>query len=179
MIGLKRGAVKLVSYDTRWVDEFEKEKQRLFQKIGHLVVDIQHIGSTSVPGLVAKPIIDMSAGVRRFKDASKLTRALRALGYTFDRKFQHQLFFAKGPDAKRTHYLHVMRYRGVKWNRDMLFRNYLRLHQARARAYEDLKIKLAERYPSERQKYSNGKNIFIKKTIRLASKEIDKRKHRI
>jgi len=170
MIGLKRDSVKLHPYEAKWSLEFEKEKERILKKVGDLVVDVQHIGSTSVPGLTAKPIIDLSVGVRRFKDARKLTPALRALGYGFDRKFQHQLFFAKGSDSKRTHYLHVMKYQGAKWNNDAFFRHYLRSHPARAKAYARLKIKLAKQYPSERQKYSNGKDVFIKETLQLGRK---------
>jgi GrpB-like predicted nucleotidyltransferase (UPF0157 family) len=170
-IGLKRGSVKLSSYQKQWSIEFEKEKQRLLNKLGDLVVDIQHIGSTSVSGLKAKPIIDMSAGVRRFGDARKLKKRLRELGYNFDRTFQHQLFFAKGSDASRTHYLHVMRYKGVKWNNDALFRDYLRKHSYQIKKYSDLKTRLAKQYPDERQKYSDGKDKFIKNIIRLARRE--------
>lgn len=170
MLGLKRGSVQLHPYHKQWSSEFEKEKQSLLHKLGDLIVDVQHIGSTSVPGLTAKPIIDMSAGVRRFKDAKKLAKPLRELGYNFDRPFQNQIFFAKGPDAKRTHYLHVMRYNGAKWRNDALFRDYLSTHPKRVKAYAALKVKLAKQYPGERQKYSDGKDRFIKETIRLARK---------
>lgn len=168
MLGLKRGTVKLRPYHKEWPVEFEKERQRLLAGLGSLLVDIQHIGSTSVPGLTAKPILDMSVGVRRFKDAKRLIKPLRELGYGFDRHFRYQLFFAKGPDAKRTHYLHVMRYNGSKWKSDALFREYLCNHPGRARAYATLKTKLAKQYPGERQKYSDGKDLFIKDTLRLA-----------
>ncbi|MGH7141790.1 MAG: GrpB family protein [Minisyncoccia bacterium] len=168
MLGLKRGSVKLYPYQKQWSDEFEKERRRLLNKLGNLAIDVQHIGSTSVPGLTAKPILDIAIGVQRFKDAQKLAKSLRELGYNFDRPFQHQLFFARGPDAKRTHYVHVMRYNGAKWKNDALFREYLRSHPARARAYATLKVKLAKQYAGERQKYSDGKNAFIKETLRLA-----------
>lgn len=168
MIGLKRGYVKLVPHHKEWQTEFEQEKARIIAKVGDSIVDVQHIGSTSIPGIKAKPIIDMSAGIRRFKDAQKLVKPLRALGYNFDRRFQNQMFFAKGPDVRRTHYLHVMRYQGAKWKSDKLFRDYLIAHSARAKAYTKLKIKLAKQYAKERQKYSDGKDTFIKETLRLA-----------
>ena len=168
-IGLKRGEVRLSPHHKGWSKEFEREKARILKKIGDSVVDIQHIGSTSVPGLNAKPIIDMSAGVYRFKDAKKLVKALRELGYGFDRTFQHQLFFAKGSDKKRTHYLHIMRYEGTKWGNDRLFRDYLIKHPQRVKAYANLKAKLARMYPNERQKYSDGKDRFIKQHLRLAN----------
>lgn len=171
ILGLKRGSVKLHPYHKQWAAEFEKEKQRLLNKLGDLVVDVQHIGSTSVPGLIAKPILDMSVGVKRFKDARKLEKSLRELGYSFDRTFQHQLFFAKGPDANRTHYLHVMRHKGAKWNNDALFRNYLVKHPHLIKEYAKLKTHLAKQYVQERQKYSDGKNAFIKDTIKMAKRK--------
>ena len=170
MIGLKRGTVKLQPYDPKWQKIFEKEKELLLDALGNKVVAIQHIGSTSVPGLTAKPIIDLSLGIHRFKDVGKLTSILRKLGYKFDRKFQHRQFFAKGPNSKRTHYLHVMRYNGAKWKSDRLFREYLRSHPKRLHTYANLKKELASQFPAERQKYSDGKDAFIKETLKLASK---------
>ena len=170
MIGLRRGKVRLFLHHPRWKYLFEIEKKRILKKAGAFIIDIQHIGSTAVPGLSAKPIIDMSIGVRRLKDAKELKSHLHALGYQFDRSFQHQLFFAKGPDSKRTHYLHVMRYKGAKWQNDKLFRDYLQTHLSRAKAYDVLKKKLARLYPEERQKYSDGKDAFIKRTIELAKR---------
>lgn len=168
MIGLKRGTVKLVSYKKSWADEFEKEKKRILNKLGNRIVDVQHIGSTSVSGLYAKPIIDISVGVRRLKDASKLKKDLNSLGYKFDRVFQQQIFFAKGPDKKRTHYLHLMRYKGSKWMTDILFCDYLRGHKSSVRQYNELKKKLAKDFSNNRQKYSDAKDKFIKETIKLA-----------
>jgi len=171
MIGLKRGTVKLVPHDKQWAEVFKTEREILLKSLGDSVVDIQHIGSTSISGMDAKPIIDMSAGVRRLKDADTLVRPLHRLGYKFYRKFGRQVLFAKGPDEKRTHYLHVMRYKGAKWNSDLLFRTYLRSHIQRAKVYADLKSRLAKQYPNDREKYTAGKNRFIKETLRLARKK--------
>ena len=125
-IGLKRGAVKIVPYKKEWAEEFEKEKARILDVCGDKLIAVEHIGSTSVPGLAAKPIIDIAVGIKRLKDAEQLLKPLRKLGYRFYKKFQRQrLFVAKGPESNRTHYLHVMRYKGAKWNTDQLFRNYL------------------------------------------------------
>jgi len=169
MIGLKRGTVKLLPHDKKWASTFEKEKERLLGNLGKYIVDIQHVGSTSVPGLDAKPIIDMAAGLKRFKDAKKLIKPLDKLGYHFYREFQKQILFAKGPDAKRTHYLHVMRYNGAKWKTDKLFREYLASHPKRAKQYASLKKQLAKQHPDDREKYSTGKDKFIKETIKLAN----------
>lgn len=168
MIGLKRGTVKLLPYHKNWAQEFEKERQRLENALGEQVVDIQHIGSTSVPGLVAKPIIDISIGVRKLSDVPKLKKIFSRLGYGFYKKFSRQALFAKGPEERRTHYVHVMRYKGAKWTTDILFRNFLRAHPQRANQYALLKKKLARKYPLDREKYTDGKNIFIKTTLRMA-----------
>ncbi len=168
MIGLKRGMVKLVPHDKKWSAAFEREKKRLMAKIGGVVVEIQHVGSTAVKGIHAKPIIDMSAGVRKLSDAEQLVRPLSRLGYNFYRKSDRQTFFAKGSDSKRMYYLHVMQYKGSKWKRDLMFREYLAAHPTRARAYVALKKKLAKKYPADREKYTTGKKTFIQATLRLA-----------
>src|SRR3989344_4407959 len=133
MIGLKRGIVKLIPHKTSWSRSFEYEKKRILSKVGDIIIDIQHIGSTSISGIKAKPIIDMSAGITKFKDATKLIKPLHVLGYRFYRKFGQQILFAKGPNKKRTHYLHAMKFGGAKWRSDLLFRDYLRTHHSRAR----------------------------------------------
>ena len=175
-IGLKRGTVKVVPYRKEWAREFEKEKARIFQICGDKIVAVEHIGSTSVPGLAAKPIIDIAIGVRRLEDAEQLLRPLRKIGYQFYKKFQRQrLFVAKGPDENRTHYLHVMRYKGAKWNADQLFRNYLRSHPKEVKRYIQLKTKLAREHSNNRQAYSDGKDIFIKSIIKKARKKCSQR----
>lgn len=165
-IGLKRGTVKVVPYRKKWVEEFEKEKTRILKVCGDKVIAVEHIGSTSVAGLAAKPIIDIAVGIERLKDAEKLLKPLKKIGYNFYKEFQRQrLFVAKGPDEKRTHYLHVMRYKGAKWKSDQIFRNYLRTHPKEAKRYGKLKVKLSKQYADDRQSYSDGKDAFIKSII--------------
>lgn len=170
-IGLKRGTVKVIPYQKEWAIEFEKEKKRILKVCGDKIVALEHIGSTSIPGLAAKPIIDIAVGITKLKDANTLLKPLETIGYHFYKGFQRQrLFVAKGPDEKRTHYLHVMRYNGVKWKVDQLFRDHLRSHPQEVERYGQLKKRLAQAYPEDRQKYSDGKDAFIKSTILKASK---------
>jgi GrpB-like predicted nucleotidyltransferase (UPF0157 family) len=165
-IGLKRGTVKVIPYRKQWVTEFEKEKTRILNVCGKKIVAVEHIGSTSIPGLVSKPIIDIAVGIPRLKDAKQLLPILKKLGYHFYKDFQRQrLFVAKGPNERRTHYLHVMRYNGVKWNSDQLFRNYLRNHPKKVKEYSRLKKKLSKTFSEDRDAYSAGKNDFIKSVI--------------
>ena len=171
-IGLKRGTVDVVPYNPEGATEFEREKARILNACGSKVVAVEHIGSTSVPGLAAKPIIDIAVGIRRLKDAKKLLPALKKLNYHFYKEFQRQrLFVAKGPDERRTHYLHVMRYNGAKWKTDQLFRNYLRSHPKAVQQYADLKQKLAQTHPDDRRAYADEKDAFIKSIIAKASKK--------
>ena len=165
-IGLKCGTVKIVLYKKQWNKEFIKEKACILSVCGDRIIAIEHIGSTSVPGLSAKPIIDIAVGIKRLKDAEELLKPLRKIGYNFYRKFQRQrLFVAKGPDEKRTHYLHVMRYKGTKWQTDQFFRNYLRTHPKEVERYTNLKEKLSKLHTDDRQSYADGKNAFIKSVI--------------
>ncbi len=127
-IGLKRGTVKIIRYDKKWKTEFKKEESKILDICGDKIISIEHIGSTAVPYLSAKPIVDISVGIKRFKDVEDLIKPLTSIGYHFYKKFQKQMLFCKGPDSKRTHYLHVMRFNGVKWKNDLLFRDYLRTH---------------------------------------------------
>lgn len=173
MIGLKRGTVKLLPHHKKWKLLFEKEKKLFEKKLGDLVIDIQHIGSTSIPGIPAKPIIDISMGVRVMKDARRLIKPLKELGYELRREFggpNIQILFVKGSESKRTHYLHVMKYNGALWKNDLLFRDYLRKYPVRAKEYAELKRKLVGKHVKDRGTYTKSKAKFILETINKARK---------
>ena len=174
MIGLKRGTVKLLPHNKKWKKLFAKEKAALENKLNGLVVDIQHIGSTSIFGIPAKPIIDMSLGLRKLRDAKKLIKPLATLGYEWRKGVSgpNQQLFVKGPEEKRTHYLHVMRYNGGVWRHDILFRDYLRKDPPRAKDYAVLKEKLAAQYADNRGTYTKKKAEFILETIKIAKKRL-------
>jgi GrpB-like predicted nucleotidyltransferase (UPF0157 family) len=168
LVGLQQGRVRLVKHRRIWPAVFECEKKALLKRLGGLVVKIEHIGSTAVCGLDAKPIIDITVGVRRLGDAGKLVRPLSTMGYRFYKRFGRQLLFAKGSERRRTCYLHIMRYGGAKWKSDILFRDYLLHHPTRAKRYAFLKRDLARAYPVNRNRYSAGKRPFIEATLGLA-----------
>jgi len=171
MIGLKRGTVKLVPHDKKWHAAFEREKKALLKNIGDVAIDVQHVGSTAIKGISAKPIIDISVGVNKLSDAKKLIKPLSQIGYRFYDTHRDRIFFAKGPERRRTHHLHVMRYNSIKWKSDMLFRDYLSAHPPCAKAYANLKTKLAKRYSEDREKYTVGKDRFINTTLKLAKRK--------
>jgi len=169
-LGLARGTVHIVKYRARWPSSFERERRRLQRHIGDRIVAIEHIGSTSVPGLSAKPILDISVGVRRVKDMRMIQGTLEKLGYerphVGDRR---NVLFAKGPDHRRTVYVHVMRYQGATWRNDLRFRDWLRKHPNDRRRYQTLKERLAAIHAMDRAAYTEGKKGFIRNIIRKAS----------
>ena len=172
-VGLKRGTVKLVPHDRRWKALFERERQRLLASLKGSVIDIQHIGSTSIPGTPAKPIIDISMGIRSMKDSKKFVKRMRTLGYEWRPKFggeRIQLLFVKGKESNRTHYLHLMKYGGSLWRNDLFFGDYLRTHKNRATKYAALKRRLANRHADDRATYTKRKARFILDTIKLAKR---------
>lgn len=174
MIGLKRGTVKLAPHNKKWVELFEKEKKILQKKLGDSVVDIQHIGSTAIPGIPAKPIIDISLGIHVMKDAKELIKPLKELGYELRPEFggpNIQRLFVKGPESKRTHYLHVMKFKGSIWNKDLLFRDYLRKYREQAKQYADLKRKLAKNFVDDRGRYTTAKAKFIHDILKQARED--------
>lgn len=174
MIGLKRGTVKLVPYEPIWTQEFKEEKKRLTTILGDLVVDIQHIGSTSIPGISAKPIIDIDVGVKSSGDFPKCMEILERNGYEFRKngsRVNSYMLFAKGPQNNRTHYIHVVKFNGEMWKHDLLFRDFLSKHRKEAMQYEDLKNDLEKRFADDRGSYTKNKKEFIRKIIQLAKKE--------
>ena len=96
MIGLPRGTVKLVPYSSEWESLFAEEERLLRSSIGAYVVDIQHVGSTAIPGLEAKPIIDIAVALRRLEDVEKCVELMERLGYEYDEEHPDRHFFVKG-----------------------------------------------------------------------------------
>lgn len=168
-IGLARGMVEVMAYDPRWAEEFALERQRLLKTLGDQVVAIEHIGSTSVPGLAAKPIIDMIAAIRSFDDVAPLIPLLEKLGYEYmpERMFIDRKFFPKGPHSKRTHHLNfVLSGDAEQWVEPLQFRDYLRTHSDVRDMYAALKQQLAKAHVEDRAAYSAAKSEFIDTIVR-------------
>jgi len=171
MIGLKRGTVKLIKTKAVWKASFEKEKHKLKKLFGKDALDIQHLGSTAIPGILAKPIIDIGMVVPSLEKARKHIAALKKVGYVKKRETRRdRLLFTKGPEKKRTHYLHIGE-TGSNYVEDMiLFRDYLRKNRKAARQYSELKKKLAEQYADNRYIYTENKEEFVKAIVKKAKK---------
>ena len=172
VIGLQRKKVKLLPYNPAWKKLYKKEEKFLRSVIGKQVLDIQHVGSTSIPGVKAKPIIDIAIGVKNLKSGKKCIKPLEKLGYEHKGgagiKGRH--FFAKGSEKNRTHYVHIVKLNGRFWKNCILFRDYLQKHKRTIKKYNELKEKLAKKYKDNRKKYTAQKHSFIQGIIKKAEK---------
>lgn len=153
--------VDLTEYRAEWPGLYAEEAQRVLAVFGELAVTIHHVGSTSVPGLCAKPIIDMLLEVREIGRVDGLNAAMAALGYEArgENGIPGRRYFAKGGDA-RTHHLHVFAVGDPAGERHLAFREYLRAHPEAVQAYGDVKRQQAAVYPENVDAYQAGKHDF-------------------
>lgn len=174
-LGLQRGKVKLAPYHPEWIGLFQVEKEAIQGTFGDEVIGIEHIGSTAIPGMIAKPILDFMVAVNSLDGYERFTPKFEQLGYQFmrdNRDEQEHVLFIKGPEEKRTHYLKLTTLDSDFWKEHILFRDYLINHPDRAEQYIELKQSLLEKHGGEREKYTKEKEDFIKETLELARKEI-------
>ncbi len=153
-------AVELVEHDPIWAILFEQERDRLSGIFDGRVVAIEHVGSTSVPGLCAKPIVDVLVGLRDLTLENAHIAEMRELGYEYLGEYglPGRLFFRKDP---RTHHVHVVEHGGEHWERHLLFRDTLRADPDERRRYDEFKRRLAaEGHP--RDVYTELKTPFIR-----------------
>ena len=156
----------LSEYDPQWPTLFEQEKAVLLSIIGLLNPTIEHIGSTSVPGLIAKPIIDIIAGLPDFGHADKLVPKIQELGYTYLSRYEDEMpyrrFFKKLEGNVATHHIHMVEINSDFWIRHLLFRDYLRGNPTIALEYADLKRNLAQKEWEDSNDYADAKGYFIR-----------------
>jgi len=157
--------VVIVDYDSRWPHLFGEEAAGLRQAFGASLVALEHIGSTSVPGLAAKPIVDIQAVVRAVSDVEEVTPALAALGWergVFLLDPVRHLYFKKhDAGGARTHQLHVYEPTHPAATAHPLFRDYLRAHPEEAARYGDLKRRLAHQHRQDVLAYSDAKTEYV------------------
>lgn len=170
MIGLTRGKVVLVPHRKEWGDAFLKEKKNLKKILGDHVVAIEHCGSTAIPGIKAKPVIDVLVGVKTVKKEGEKCATLldNTKGYYSRNKYfpkKDRFVVAKGNEAMRTHYIHIVRYKGTIWNNLFRFRDILKTNKVLAREYSTLKEKLERAHPDERRVYTQKKSVFVRKVL--------------
>ncbi|HSA55358.1 MAG TPA: GrpB family protein [Gemmatimonadaceae bacterium] len=160
-----KAPVVIVPYHPEWPGEFEKERTRLQETFASTNAAIEHVGSTAVPGLAAKPVIDIMVGVAALWEVEARIDNLRAEGYEYVPAYEAQLpqrrYFRKPLAEPRTHHVHCVLRESSFWHDQLAFRDYLRTSPTAARAYATLKRDLASRYAADREAYSGGKSDFI------------------
>lgn len=169
--------VILTDYDPSWPAQYEQEKEMILKACGSKIHTIEHIGSTSVPGLGAKPIIDILLGVTELQNVIDLIPTLESLGYSYRSDFEHTMpyrrYFSK-PDKVHIHSVEIT---SEFWRRHLLFRDYLRTHENTRIDYYKLKLMLAEKDWDDRNDYAYAKTEFVqgieKRSLEVISKKCE------
>jgi GrpB-like predicted nucleotidyltransferase (UPF0157 family) len=159
--------IELVAYDDTWPRQFELEREHLLNLLGPWVAgEIEHIGSTAVPGLAAKPIIDVMAPVASLEESRPAIQTLGTSGYCYyPYKARVMHWFCKPSPEHRTHHLHLVVWNSELWRERLSFRNALRNSASLAAEYAALKCKLAVRFAHDRDGYTAAKSSFINRVL--------------
>jgi GrpB-like predicted nucleotidyltransferase (UPF0157 family) len=159
--------VEIAPYDAAWPAMFEAERSLLESVLAPwMCASIEHIGSTAVPGLPAKPIIDIMGPVRDLQACRRAICALLPAGYCyFPYKPDVMLWFCKPSPEMRTHHLHLVPFESALWKERLVFRDALRSNQTLVAQYTELKVGLAERFRFDREAYTEGKTAFVDRVL--------------
>ncbi len=158
----KKRIIEVVEYDPQWPEEFLKESQAISAVLKDQIVHIHHIGSTAVPGLKAKPVIDIMLEVKDVETLDEYSAAMEGIGYTPKGEFgiPGRRFYLKGP-YDRTHHIHAFNAGSPEVRRHIAFRDYLIAHPLVAKEYADLKVRCADECDNDIDKYCDLKHDFV------------------
>lgn len=168
--------VVIVDYDPEWPRLYEEERFRLNAVLGPTVGTIEHMGSTSVPGLGAKPIIDIMVGVRDRAEADLFQRQLEPAGYldVTPEPGETEWFYCLGRGTRDLYYhVHLVVEGSSHWRRQLAFRDHLRENPGVAAEYNELKRRLADDYGEDREGYTEAKTEFITRVLRKVDSALD------
>jgi len=160
----EREEIELVPHIPEWEALFKKEAERLSSVLGDTLLQIHHIGSTAIPGILAKPIVDILPTVKDIHAVDRLTPSLEALGYEAKGEFgmPGRRYFIKSQDGKRLFNVHIFEEGHPDVERHLRFRDYMRSHPEDAAAYSDLKKELVKQSSDDMERYCWGKEDFVK-----------------
>lgn len=166
-LGLRSGEVVVVPYDPRWRELFDAASAELSAALGSSILAIHHVGSTAVPGLCAKPILDILVSIPAFQAGVLLVPALESLGYEFrpDEEIPDRHYFRRRTGTTRTHHLSLAEPESEYHRVTLAFRDALRRDPELAAAYAALKLDLARRFPLDRAAYIEGKSLFVSEVL--------------
>jgi GrpB-like predicted nucleotidyltransferase (UPF0157 family) len=165
--------VRIVAYDEGWPERFEHERAALATAIGHWVVGgIHHVGSTAIPGMEAKPVIDILVGVEDLGGSRGCFDPLARLRYVyFPYRSDEMHWFCKPDPSRRTHHLHLVPADSPRFHDELAFRDYLRAHRDMVREYGALKRRLAAEFRHDREAYTDAKTDFILMILHRAAND--------
>ena len=168
-MGLDKNKVILEKHNDKWAEMFQAEAKELRKIFGDLALSIEHVGSTSIPGIMAKPLVDIQVGLRQLSDFEKVRAKFEKEPYSVkpDPSPDEQLV-RKGPEESRFFLIHICAVDSDRFKNTLLFRDYILSHPDKAREYEELKKTLAAKYPDNRPMYTASKNDFIQAVLREA-----------
>jgi GrpB-like predicted nucleotidyltransferase (UPF0157 family) len=175
--GTAEERVRIEPYDPSWPARFEEERAALAEAIGDWVVGgIHHVGSTAVPGLDAKPVIDILVGVSDLPSSRECVEPLRGIGYLYaPYRTDEMHWFCKPDPARRTHHLHLVPTGSRRFRDELAFRDHLRSHPEAASEYGALKRALAARFERDRERYTEAKEGFIRAVLDVAGASLSDR----
>lgn len=168
MIGLERGTVMLCAHECAWKDLGVQYCHRIKQALGELAVAVEHVGSTSVADLFAKPIIDIAVGVRSFDGLMIKSMELAGFMHRPSHDDAHNMLFVDGAGEMRYAHIHIVLYNGMEWRNYLNFRDYLRAFEDVRKEYAELKQSLAKKFANNRIAYTDAKAEFIAYHLRKA-----------
>ena len=173
LLGTEKGHVEIVEYRTEWAEIFERERAAILETCGPWVMEVHHVGSTSVPGLAAKPILDIMPVVASAKDGENAVEPMTILGYRYreENELPGRFYFDKIVGGLTVVHCHMYQQDHSDVRKLVAFRDQLRTDKETAIAYERLKRDLASKYRNDRESYTDGKGEFIRETIALALSE--------
>ncbi|MEX2214573.1 MAG: GrpB family protein [Phycisphaeraceae bacterium] len=171
-LGLAKGVVRLAEYSPDWPRTFERERERILAACGDHLHAIEHVGSTSVPGLIAKPVLDIMPALRTPQAGEAIIEPMTALGYEYRGAFglPGRFFFVLRSGDDNVVHCHAWPREHPQVRRHVAFRDYLRAHPEAAAEYAALKRKLAGQHETDREAYTDAKDEFIQRIDALALK---------
>ena len=164
-LGLDSNRVVLSREHEAWAESFAQERQRIIAALAPHVVTVEHVGSTSIPGVPAKPILDVVVGVLNFEQAAVHVAPMEALGYVYRGEFgiPRRHYFVKG--EPRTHHVHMLELGGPGWRSILSFRDALRADEDLARQYREAKQQLARVFANDRTRYQEEKDAVVQRLL--------------
>ncbi len=157
--------VEVVPHTPKWREAFAVESKRVTDALGENVVALHHIGSTAIPGIYAKPIIDLLIEVKNIVKVDDQSSSMESLGYQVMGEFgipDRRYFRKNSQEGDRTHHIHAFKVGSAQVERHLAFRDYMIAHPEEAQIYSELKCRLAREYPTDIDGYMDGKDSFIR-----------------